>query len=225
MTIEQLLTDEIGNMDLEKFIELRPQLYHLTDKINIPLILGARTLQSTSQLVRIAQIPDMDNFLRTRRVGHHSITIGKSQAKLRDQDPLFQKIVEKNLEDGWTFEDFVYSLNSRVFFWATEKDLRTHYKRYENQKEYPRILRFDTADLFNANKTQPQFCHLNSGAPRCSAYYQEGAPPRGPRTFLPAKEYDKPPSSVREVTILESCKLPDNIFIADHPDEKFKKAK
>jgi hypothetical protein len=212
-------------MDLEKFVHLRPYLYHLTDEINIPLILESRILNSTANLVKLAKVPDMDSFLKTRRVGHYPITIGKVNAKLRDQDPLFQKIVEKNLEGGWTFGDFVFSLNSRVFFWATEKDLRTHYTRYENQKEYPRILRFETAELFNENKTQPQFCYLNSGAPRCSAYYEEGAPPRGPKTFVIAADYERTPSSVREVTITGTCKLPENIWMSTHPDKEFKKVK
>src|SRR5690606_9682149 len=124
---------------------------------------------------------------------------GDFKAILRDQDPLFRNIVVKNLEGGWTFEDFVFSLNSRVFFWATEKDLKNHYLRYENQKEFPNILRFKTAEVIAANKHEPQFCRLNSGAPRCSSYYTKGAPPRGPKTFLGANDYPGTPSSIREV--------------------------
>lgn len=210
-------------MELQKFIELRRDLYHLTDESNLATILKNRQLSSTAVLARLFGVPNINQFLRTRRVGHFPISNGKLNAILRDQDPLFKNIVTKNLEAGWTFEDFVYSLNSRVFLWATEKDLKTHYKRYENQGEYPNILRFKTADLFRINKQEPEFCRLNSGAPRCSAYYAEGAPPRGPRTFLKASEYETTPSSVREVTFQKSCSLPSDIWISSHPDKPYKK--
>ncbi len=210
-------------MDLKKFIELRPFLYHLTDEKNVKPILSSRTLSSAATLARIGNVPGVETFLRKRRQGHFPIKNGKFEAILRDQDPLFEKIVTKNLEGGWKFGDFVYSLNSRVFFWPTERDLRTHYGRYANQGEFPKILRFNTAELLAANKSQPQFCRLNSGAPRCSSYYKEGAPPRGPETFLEAALYLGSPSSIREVTFVNECKLPDQIWISDAPDKVFKR--
>jgi hypothetical protein len=210
-------------MDINKFIELRPHLYHLTDERNINPILQSRTLNSAAVLAKLGGVPNLSEFLRTRRRGHFPIENGSFLAILRDQDPLFEKIVTKNLEGGWTFGDFVYSLNSRVFFWPTEKDLKTHYKRYENQNEYPKIIRVATEDLFAINKTEAQFCRLNSGAPRCSSHYKEGAPPRGPKTFLVASEYPDSPSSIREVTFIKSCILPDNIWISNHPDQEFQK--
>jgi hypothetical protein len=210
-------------MDLQKFVQLRGNLYHLTDKENLKVILETRRLSSSSALAQRAGVPDIDKFLRTRRVGHYAIANGNFKAILRDQDPLFRNIVIKNLEGGWSFEDFVFSLNSRVFFWATEKDLRTHYKRYENQGEFPKIIRVATANIFAVNKHQPEFCHLNSGAPRCSAYHTEGAPPRGPSTFLNADDYERTPSSVREVTFLEGCILPEIIHVASHPNSPYRK--
>lgn len=210
-------------MDLQKFISLRKCLYHLTDENNLTAILKDRQLSSSALLAGLANVPNLNQFLRTRRVGHCQISNGSFSAKLRDQDPLFKNIIIKNLEGGWSFEDFVYSLNSRVFFWATEKDLKNHYQRYENQGEFPIILRFNTTDIIDANKHDPEFCRLNSGAPRCSAYYKEGAPPRGPRTFLKAEDYETSPSSVREVTFLKFCALPREIWISTHPDKPFKK--
>lgn len=210
-------------MDINKFIKLRENLYHLTDEKNLENILEKRKLFSTAQLVKIASVTEMDTFLRTRRVGHHQISSGDFTVILRDQDPLFRKIVEKNLVDGWTFEDFVYSLNSRVFFWATEKDLKNHYQRYENQGEFPKVLKFKTLDIISVNLNPPQFCRLNSGAPRCSSYYTEGAPPRGLETFLEAANYLGTPSSVREVTFMNQCILPDHMWIAGHPESQYKK--
>lgn len=210
-------------MTIEKFIRLRPYLYHLTDEENLESILRSGTLKSTATLVQEFHLEDADNFLRTRRVGHKKITYRNKSVILRDQDPLFIKILAKNLEGGWTVGDFIYSLNSRVFFWATERDMQGHYLRYENQKEFPKILRFSTGELFALNNNEPQFCRLNSGAPRCSCYYSEGAPPRGQNTFQRAQDYTSTPSSVREVTFLNNCVLPKEIFVSKHPSKSFKK--
>jgi hypothetical protein len=210
-------------MELEKFITLRPYLYHLTDEANIESILNSRVLKSAKRLCEEAAIENAEDILRTRRIGHLEISGKNINAKLRDQDPLFQKIVEKNLDGGWSFSDFVYSLNSRVFFWSTIKDLRIHYQRYENQNEYPVIIRAETREVIAINKFQPQFCRLNSGAPRCSSYYVEGAPPRGPKTFQEAPFYNGAPSSVREVTFLDHCKLPSKLSVAKYINADFER--
>jgi hypothetical protein len=208
-------------MDIQKFVFLRPYLYHLTDKRNLVSIFRDNILRSTVNLVSSVGLHDADIFLHTRRVGHKDISNTNRIVILRDQDPLFEKIASKNLESGVTFGDFVHILNSRVFFWAKESDLAGHYKRYENQKEYPVILRLSTSELFDSNDHNPKFCRLNSGAPRCSSYYKEGAPPRGHNTFLYAEDYQGTPSSVREVTFENYCKLPSEIYISSHPTKKF----
>jgi hypothetical protein len=172
----------------------------------------------------MVNLPDREIFLRTRRVGHKKIGSDGLVISIRDQDPLFKNIVVKNLEDNWTFEDFVFSLNEKIFFWAKETDLRTHYSRYEKQNEFPVILRIGTEQFIELNSKiqEPKFCRLNSGAPRCSAYYEEGAPPRGSKTFLPASEYPGVPSSVREVIFENHCKLPKAISLSKHPNSPFK---
>jgi len=210
-------------MTIERFIGLRPYLYHLTDEENLESILRSGTLKSTATLVQEFHLEDADTFLRTRRVGHKKIIYRNKSVIIRDQDPLFIKILAKNLEGGWTIGDFIHSLNSRVFFWAKEKDMQGHYLRYENQKEFPKILRFSTEDLFKLNDNEPQFCRLNSGAPRCSCYYPEGAPPRGETTFQHADNYKYTPSTVREVTFLSTCTLPKEIFLSSHPTKSFKR--
>lgn len=209
-------------MDINKFVTLRPCLYHITDELNLEIIRQDLQLKSTANLVRMLELADADNFLRTRRVGHKKLRTGNLSISIRDQDPLSEKIASKNLEDGISFSDFVYMLNSRVFFWAKEKDMIGHYTRYSNQNEYPVILKLSTKDLFDANINEPQFCRLNSGAPRCSSYYKEGAPPRGRNTFVPAHQYEGLPSSVREVTFENFCQLPENILIAKKLGKSFK---
>lgn len=208
-------------MNIEKFVQLRKHLYHLTDESNLESILSNRILKSAETLTGLVNLPDRDQFLRKRRKGHKKIGNDRYSFSLRDQDPLFEKIVNKNLEQDMCFEDFVYLLNTKIFFWAKEQDLKTHYARYEKQNEYPVILRFDTQDLFDANTQSPKFCRLNSGAPRCSSYYPEGAPQRGRQTFLSADAYLGSPSSIREVTFESQCVLPEKFHLAVHPNKSF----
>ena len=70
---------------------------------------------------------------------------------------------------------------------------------------------------------EPKFCHLNSGAPRCSAAHNGFPAPRSRDLFLCSERYERTPSSVREVTFDEECFLPHNVYISDHPDKSFKK--
>lgn len=209
-------------MDINKFINLRPFLFHLTDPCNLHSILTDRILKSSKALVELVNLNDGENFLRTRRKGHKKIEKGNLSFLLRDQDPLYEKIVIKNLDQDMNFGDFVLLLNLRVFFWSTEKDLKTHYSRYEKQNENPIILKVDTKELFRIN-SKPQFCSLNSGAPRCSSYHREGAPRRGKNTFQYASDYHNVPSSVREVTFCNECRLPINVFLSNHPTKPYKK--
>jgi hypothetical protein len=208
-------------MDIEKFITLRPYLYHLTDESNLGNILINRTLNSTANLTKMVDLENRDKFLRTRRVGHTKIGNGKLSFSIRDQDPLYENIIIKNLKDGMNFGDFVYLLNSKVFFWAKQADLEIHYGRYVKQKEYPIILRAKTEEVFAANQNKPQFCKYNSGAPRCCSWYPEKAAPRGMSTFQTAEECKEAPSTVREVTFTNQCILPADLGLSYHISKPF----
>lgn len=210
-------------MELQKFIDSRKYLYHLTDQLNLKSILSDYTLKSTKELVKASNIEKKTAFLRTRRLNHCPIRINGFDIMIRDQYPLNPIIAMKNMTKGWVFEDFVYHLNSRIFFWPTEKDLKAHYKRYENDQEYPIILRLETKEIFDLNKTEPLFCKFNSGAPRCHNFYKKGAAPRGENSFLKAIDYPAEVGSVREVTFKDFCFLPKNIYLSSHPDKPFKK--
>jgi hypothetical protein len=210
-------------MELQKFIDSRKYLYHLTDQVNLKSILNDYTLKSTKELVKASHIEKKTAFLRTRRLNHCPIKINGFDIMIRDQYPLNPVIAMKNMTKGWVFENFVYHLNSRVFFWPTKKDLKSHYKRYENDNEFPMVLRFETKEVVALNKSKPLFCKYNSGAPRCHNSFKKGAAPRGKNSFLPAIDYPDSIGSVREVTYLSSCTLPKNIYISSHPNKPFRK--
>lgn len=209
-------------MNLENFIKIRPNVYHLTDSNNIDSILRDRKVLSTEELVKISDLEGKKKFLTTRREDHEIITSGNQKYYIRDQYPLNLKILGKCLEGNCTIEQFVGYLNSKVFFWGKMAGLKSHYARYIAQNESPVILRFDTKDLFDLN-APPKFTRLNSGAPRASSYLGGKGSPRGLNTFLPAEQFEHGAGSVNEVVFDKFAILPNNIMIGKHPDGPFKK--
>jgi len=207
-------------MDIEKFIKLRPHLYHLTDPINYGSIMSELKLNSTTRLAELVKMPGKTNYLRTRRIGHEQPVFSKGNFKFRprDQDPL---VTDRTILEGeMTFGDWVYLLNCRVFFWAKKNDLEKHYNRYKKLGQNPFVFRVSTRELFDLNTTPPMFCHLNSGAP---SHWTRGLPARGQSTFLLAEDYSKSPSSVREVTFTHSCKLPKSLYLTQDLSNPFVK--
>jgi hypothetical protein len=135
---------------------------------------------------------------------------------LRDQKPLHKG--NTGLPNGYKFDDFIESLNRRVFFWPGDKSgpidygLR-HFERYKDER--PVVLRIDFASLIDANPSiEPRFCRYNSGAPRCS-YGKKS--PRGPRTFLAAAHFEGAPAGVVELTFEGEISLPPNTKFGKHP--------
>lgn len=209
-------------MNADKFVSLRPFLYHLTDKRNFDSILSDRTLRSTEQLAKISNLENVESFLKTRRAVHAQISNGKTIYHIRDQKPFSVTIVEKALEKGCTVEDFLFLLNTKVFFWAKLGDLESHYKRYKKEGESPIIFRVKTEELFAINKPA-KFCRLNSGGPRCSAYLGGKGAERGYNTFQDSSNFDASPSSVKEVTFGNECFLPSLLETGNEPNGKFQK--
>jgi hypothetical protein len=208
-------------MQIQKFINTRPYLYHLTDKRNLDSILEHGVLYSTQELVRLAKYADAKKFLTSRRPDHVPIPFGNSIFYIRDQHPLSLTILSKCL-DGCTIEEFIAYLNSKVFFWGRPQGLNSHYARYEKEGEKPVILRVSTQELVDLN-SPAKFTHLNSGGPRASSHLGGKGSPRGLNTFKAHIEYNRGASSVNEVVFDKLCKLPETLYRGSHPDGPFKK--
>ena len=200
--------------DLLAYGSLRPYLYHLTARANLPRIRQLRVLESAASL---AQQANESAIIEARRATHVPLLVGGERVELRDQSPLHAR--NMRLEDGWTFERFIAHLNERVFFWpgrdAGPNDYgRRHFNRYETEK--PVIVRVTFASLIAANPhVTPLFAKFNSGSPRWSG----GAPPvRGSRTFVAADVAPFSAGDVVEVTFQGRVQLPADAMIADSPD-------
>lgn len=221
MIIERLLTEEIGNkMDLEKFIEKTPYLYHLTSQVNAHNIIYGRKLISANQLLERSGNAELLNVQRQKRKEHLSFEVDGVEVSLRDQQPISLVALPKCLTDGWNVGDFLYHLNERVFMWPNLKRLYAHYNRY--QSENPVIFRFSTKDIIEANP-HVKFCRLNSGATRANSYLGGKAPERGSKSFLPSEEFEFGISNVAEVTFEHECTIAGEIFTSDKPEGVYSK--
>jgi len=195
----------------EQFQSVRPYLYHLTARTNLPRIRDSRRLVCAASL--LAAVGET-KFVRQKRSGMHPVVVDGATVCIRDQDPLYRG--KMALEAGWSFEDFIELLNRHVFFWAgwahepVGAGLR-HFDRYRG--EHPVVLRARFADMVAANtEAEPLFCKYNSGSPRCSY----GSPsPRGLQTFVPAERAFYSPSNVVEVVFRDRVALPNSTEQAD----------
>ena len=200
--------------DLPAYGSLRPYLYHLTARANLPRIRHGGVLESAASL---AQQANESAIIEARRATHVPLVVDGARVELRDQAPLHAR--NMRLEEGWTFERFIAHLNERVFFWpgrdSGPNDYgRRHFARYETEK--PVIVRAAFASLIDANpEATPLFAKFNSGSPRWSG----GAPPvRGSRTFVAADVAPFSASDVVEVTFHGRVRLPSDAMVADSPD-------
>lgn len=198
---------------LEALARLRPYVFHLTARDNLPRI---RRLGIVEPASRLAEKAGRIDLVMARRRGHVPITVDGETVVLRDQAPLHAG--NMRLDEAWSFEQFVRHLNDRVFFWPGNRHgpisygVR-HFERYKG--ESPVILRTPFADLLKANtEVTPLFCRYNSGSPRWSRGI---AAPRGASTFIEASKATFCGSAVVEVTVTDVVRLPDTVMVGAHP--------
>jgi len=192
----------------EDFSRIRPYLFHLTAKANIPKIRNERILYCSAILMSHSPA-----LLKHKRAASLQTEHNGVQVQVRDQAPLHLGNIR--FEGGWTFADLLQSLNGRVFFWPGKSagpipyGVR-HFCRY--RRDNPVILRVRFDDVINANpECPPEFCKFNSGSPRCTGGQRS---PRGPNTFLSAQEACFSPASVVEVTFPNRMFLPSVVEFA-----------
>jgi len=202
-------------MELNKFIEKRPFLFHLTDQKNLQLIIKQGRLFSTNSLIDKANKEEYLPIKRRKRLAHFELDINGEIYSIRDQQPISEKSLKKCLTHNWECADFYESLNSRVFMWPTLDRLWRHFNRYVS--ENPIILRFETNSLLQINQNV-KFCRLNSGATRANSYLGGKPPERGMETFQLAVNYTTSISSVAEVTFENECILPETFCLSNSPD-------
>jgi hypothetical protein len=203
---------------IQTYSAARPYLYHLTHRDNLDHIQRMGRLLPALMLMDSAGREDL---MRTRRRSHERITVEGKVIVIRDQGPLYRG--NAKFPRLYSFEDFIESLNKRIFFWPGTK-IRPipygvrHFQHY--RREDPALIRVKFESLLHTNPAAtPLFCRFNSGSPRCS-YGKKS--PRGPNTFLPAEDFMETPSGVVEVTFDSPVILPPDAEIGERPTGPWK---
>lgn len=192
-------------IDVERFIVLRPYLYHVTARENRSLVAASMQLEPAMDLLRRAGRLDL---ARWRRPESLTLALGHDQVVLKDQRPLIEANI--SLDGAWDIGDFVQYLNEHVFFWPGRADGPIAHGvrllgRYES--DAPCVLRVPTRDLLDHNPdVAPLFCPFNSGAPRQNGGRRAR---RGPQLFAPAAQFGRRESEVVEVAFRSTVVLPD----------------
>lgn len=206
--------------NIQRFIDIRSWLYHVTDRANLPRLKRLRTIETAAELLRLAG--KEKEWLRVLRDEPLRLTIDGETAVLKDQGKLsFASTALLGCTEG----DFIEYLNQHVFFWPGRDDgaigsgqrMELHYeqdgiKNIESiicKERYsplaPAILRVPTAALFDANRDQPPlFCDFNSGAPR---HQPGGRVPRHLKMFVSCGDCPRAAGDVVEVVFRAAVTL------------------
>jgi hypothetical protein len=194
---------------IERFVELRPFLYHSTSLSNLGRICATRSLVSASRFLS-------DSAQSERRAAAVQLEVDGTNVHVQSQRPLIWANVEP--EEGWTLPKFVSHLNEFVFFWpGNERGPIPHGQRHFFGNKWPNqqavTLRIPTKEL-DLETVELLFCPFNSGSPRCSGGRHS---PRGSRTFLPACDFARDASEVIEVVVSGAITLPASTQKSDSP--------
>jgi len=206
--------------ELDQFVQTRPVLYHLTRQSNLERIQRMQQLDSAAKLLDEAGRQDL---LLERRERCLLLSIGDEIVHVRDQLPLKDGSI--HFLDGWTLAKLVDHLNGFVFFWPGRESkpgdyaLR-HFGAYAGDDNV--VLRFKTSEILAANSMNPPvFSRCNSGGPRTNpnSSYPGKRAPRGPETFVLAKDFDGKPGKVVEVAFRQTVSLRDCTIDVRSPHE------
>lgn len=143
-------------------------------------------LLSTGALVDLFETPDprRRRLLSERRPDMTAVRHDvHGTALIRDNGPLNEKKLAACLTD-MTVPEFLRLINSKVFFWPTQKRLDTLFAASAYRDRPHLILTVDTASLLGAHADRVTLSPINSGAT------VHDAPKRGSETFKSIVDYD-----------------------------------
>jgi len=151
-------------MELGKFVETYPRLYHMAERDTWPSI-KKHGLLSTAAILDHHGIKGAarNAFEKDHRPTKMSVGVDKNSIVLRDQKPMPPDRIAKALIDGTTPSEWYKFLNRKVFMWAEHGRLLTllgalGYKKLEHD-----VLTIDTAKLMSVYEDRTSLCRMNSG--------------------------------------------------------------
>ncbi|CAN5382829.1 hypothetical protein BH11PSE4_BH11PSE4_02150 [soil metagenome] len=190
-------------ISLERFVRYRQFLFHATREENLDCLRSSREFFSAG-LMKISP-----SALRKPRRDNEAASFSGSKILLGDHLPLRERNID--WQGDWNFQKLLGELDRRVFFFpAKGEDIPSDCDRFITPKIgrslRMAVLRIPTRSLIEHNADAIiEFCKFNSGAPRASGGLKS---PRGPQTFTSPQSSDFKVAQIREVTFLDSAKLP-----------------
>ena len=175
---------EVGVDNRELLIAQYPILFHMAEDSSWPSI-RQHGLRSTSSLLDLYGYRGEERARIEAQHRPESIVIrrsGLSDAVIRDQKPMSDSALRRCLA-GMTPTAWYKHLNSKVFFWATERRLRTLLNAAEYRSRPHIVLVCDTEALVERYGARITLSAMNSGCTRPFPW------PRGPATFKRIDEY------------------------------------
>lgn len=202
-------------MDVDELIRRYPHLFHLTEAGSWPAI-ATHGLLPASEIVSTSAHSPSEQVEILSRPRPRALSIDHplfGRAVIRDQTPLRAHILERVLL-GMSVEQWLATLNDRVFFWLHPQRLNQLLDARRNRGRPHDVLVVDTASLIAKHHDRIELSAINSGATLFP-----GAPARGPFTFRTIEDYPyaerrrhhTPQTAVVELAVLGG--VPD---IADH---------
>ena len=170
-------------ISLERIAELHPTLYHMAEFGTWESI-RKHGLLSTTALLDLFGVSDPERHSIEACRRPSPVEIGDprtGKAVIRDQRPMSDSKLAACLRDGLTPSDWYRILNSKVFFWLTEKRLLTLMGAYADYEHL--VLEVDTAGLLKRYSNKVMLTPMNTGTTSPMAF------PRGLSTFQHPNKY------------------------------------
>jgi hypothetical protein len=173
-------------MEIDQFIDLYPQLFHMAaegswNSIRENGLLSTQAIVDSSRLA----LNDRVEILGQRRpfsveVEHPILGV----VSIRDQKPLRIQFLQPALTD-MTIREWLEVLNSRVFFWPTREKLEGLLGAQQYRNKPQDVLTINTRSLLDVHAASARLSPINSGA----TLYPNAAM-RGSQTFSRIEDFD-----------------------------------
>lgn len=153
-------------MELEKFVDRYPQLYHMAESGSW-LSIRDRGLLSTKATLDLAGLRGRARRVIESELRRDKVSVqvpGEAPIVLRDQKPMSQRKLEKCLLGGITPAEWCRFLNSKVFLLATLDRLETLMTARPYAQLEHDVLTLDTASLVARHSENILLCRMNSGS-------------------------------------------------------------
>ena len=166
-------------MTNEELIQRHPRVWHMAADGGWEGI-QKHGLLSVSRLLDLYEVSGDDRLAIESARRPHSVALSKKGlpgAVVRDNKPMFESVLARNLQDGLAPRDWYEILNRKSFFWVDRDRLERLLKAKAYAGKPQIILEIETEALLAAHEGDVYLSAINSG----QTLY--GGSPRGLSTF------------------------------------------